>query len=240
MEKTKILNINFYPVNLSTLIKELEKKIQDSKKQFIVTANPEIVMYANKNEDYQKIVNNADYVIADGYGVVLGSKIIGNPLPERVPGFDIMKELLQKGNEQEWKVYFLGAKKEVIDLAIKNIHDKFPKLNIVGWHDGYFDWNSKEIQNEIVKKAPDLVFVALGFPKQEFWIHENIPNFKKGIFMGVGGSFDVWAGKVKRAPVIWQKTNLEWLYRLIQQPSRWKRMLALPMFVLKVTKGRFK
>jgi N-acetylglucosaminyldiphosphoundecaprenol N-acetyl-beta-D-mannosaminyltransferase len=104
---------------------------------------------------------------------------------------------------------------------------------IAGSHHGFFDWNKNTISEEIRASEPDIVFVALGFPKQEKWIAENISNFTKGLFIGVGGSIDVLAGEVKRAPEIWQKTNLEWFYRLLKQPSRWRRMLALPQFQLK-------
>lgn len=235
-----VLNVDFVSISSNELVNELSERIKLSQKTFIVTANPEIVMYGNKDSDYLQTINSADYVIADGYGIILGSKILGNELPERIAGFDLMNALLAKGNEEKWSVYFLGAKEEVINKAVENIQEQYPELNIVGWQNGYGDVHSEELKKSIASKKPDLIFVGLGFPKQEKWIAESISLFKKGIFMGVGGSFDVWAGAVKRAPETWQKLHLEWLYRLIQEPKRWRRMMVLPLFVLKVIKERFK
>lgn len=233
-----ILKLSFDNITKNELLKKLEKSVKEQQKTFVVTANPEIVMYANQESEYHSIVQSADYVIADGIGVIIGSKILGTPLPERIAGYDLLVELLKTGSEKGWSAYFLGAKKEVIDKAVENIKSAYPGLHVTGWHDGYFK-ESSEITNEIRAKQPDLIFAALGFPRQEKWIFEHIREFEKGIFMGVGGSFDVLAGTVKRAPVIWQKMNLEWLYRLIKQPSRWKRMLALPLFMLKIINEKF-
>jgi N-acetylglucosaminyldiphosphoundecaprenol N-acetyl-beta-D-mannosaminyltransferase len=232
--KVKILNVFFNHITKSVLVNKLVEKISQNQKIFLVTANPEIIMYANTDQDYFSVVNNADYTIPDGIGVIIASKMIGDPLSERIAGYDLLVELLKVGNEKGWSAYFLGAKKEVVQKAVDNVKTTYPQLKIAGWNDGYFDWNSSNISDEIKEKKPDLIFVALGFPKQEIWISKNIESFEKGLFMGVGGSFDVLAGEVKRAPLVWQKMNIEWLYRLIQQPSRWKRMLVLPQFVLKV------
>ena len=237
--KVKILNVLFNHITKNALVKKLVERVSSNQKTFLVTANPEIIMYANTDKDYFPILNNADYTIPDGIGVIIASKMIGNPLSERIAGYDLLVELLKVGNEEGWSAYFLGAKKEVVDKAVNNVKTTYPDLDIVGWHDGYFDWESSSISDEIREKKPDLIFVALGFPKQEIWISENINAFEKGLFMGVGGSFDVLAGEVKRAPLVWQKMNIEWLYRLIQQPSRWKRMLVLPQFVYKVFVGKY-
>lgn len=238
--KVQILKVNFDNLKRKELLNELEEKILKEQKAFVITANPEIVMYAKNDSKYSSIVNHADYVIADGIGVIIGSKLISNPLPERIAGYDLMCDLLKKGDEQQWSAYFLGAKKDTIKKAINKIRNNYPQLKIVGWNDGYFNWESNDIKEEILTRKPDLIFAALGFPKQEVWISENIQAFEKGLFMGVGGSFDVIAGEVKRAPLIWQKMNLEWLYRLIKQPSRWKRMLVLPLFLLEVLKTKIK
>jgi N-acetylglucosaminyldiphosphoundecaprenol N-acetyl-beta-D-mannosaminyltransferase len=232
--KVKILNVFFNHITKSVLVDQLIKKLSQEQKTFLVTANPEIIMYANTDQDYFSVVNNADYTIPDGIGVIIASKMIGDPLSERIAGYDLLVELLKVGNEKRLSAYFLGAKKVVVEKAVENVKENYPHLKIAGWHDGYFDWESSTISDEIREKKPDLIFVALGFPKQEIWISENINSFEKGLFMGVGGSFDVLAGEVKRAPLVWQKMNIEWLYRLIQQPSRWKRMLVLPQFVYKV------
>jgi N-acetylglucosaminyldiphosphoundecaprenol N-acetyl-beta-D-mannosaminyltransferase len=238
-KKVKILNVNFDFLKKESLVEILTSRIDNNKKTFLVTANPEIVMYANKDFTYSSIVNKADYVIPDGIGVIIASNILGKPLPERIAGYDLLLELLKLGNQKKWSAYFLGAKREVIDQAVTNIKKDYPNLKVAGWNDGYFNWETSEIPDEINEKKPDLIFVALGFPRQELWISENCEALEKGLFMGVGGSFDVIAGNVKRAPIIWQRMNLEWLYRLIKQPSRWKRMLVLPLFMIKIFQGKF-
>ena len=239
VQKVEILNFFFNSLKKNELLSHLYKKINNKEKTFLVTANPEIVMYANKDAGYKDIIQGADYLIADGYGIILASKLLGKPLPERIPGFEIMTALLEEGDRQGWSVYFFGAKEEVVSKAVTTVTERYENLTIAGYHNGYFDWNDTYVQEEIKAKEPDLIFVALGFPKQEQWISSNINHFNKGVFIGLGGSFDVLAGAVKRAPLIWQKLNLEWLYRLIKQPSRWRRMLALPHFILKVMKVKF-
>lgn len=239
-KKVNIMNVDFVSIHSNELVKDLNERINRASQTFIVTANPEIVMHANEDSEYLSTVNKADYVIADGYGIILGSKILGNEIPERIAGFDLMAALLEKGNDEGWSVYFLGAKEEVISKAVGKIKEQFPYLNIVGWHNGYADVNSIEFQKSIASKKPDLIFVGLGFPAQEKWIANSLPFFEKGLFMGVGGSFDVWAGAVKRAPEVWQRLHIEWLYRLIQQPKRWRRMAVLPLFVIKIMKERLK
>ncbi|MFK9090233.1 WecB/TagA/CpsF family glycosyltransferase [Bacillus salipaludis] len=242
MNETKInvLNVMFNSVTKENILNILTKRIAENKKTFLVTANPEIVMHANSDQGYMENIQKADYVIADGIGIIIGSKIIGQPLPERIPGFELMQELLKKGSESNWSAYFLGAKQEVVEKAVETIRKQYPNLQIAGYHDGFFDWDSNMIQDEIKKSKPDLIFVALGLPRQENFIAKNLAKFDKGLFIGVGGSFDVIAGTVKRAPVIWQKLNLEWLYRLIKQPSRWRRMLVLPLFLIRMLKIKLK
>jgi len=238
--KVSILNMNFDSIRAKELLNIISERVNHAEKTFVVTANPEIVMHGRNDETYLNLVNQANFVIADGYGVILGSKMIQNELPERIAGFDLMNSLLEKGNQEGWSVYFLGAKEEVISKAVHNIKGSFPSLKIAGWHNGYTDVNEEGFVEAIASKKPDLVFVGIGFPKQEYWISTHMSRFEKGFFMGVGGSFDVWAGVVKRAPMIWQNLHMEWLYRLIKQPKRWKRMLVIPDFVLNVMKERFR
>ncbi len=236
-KKINVLGMEFDYYNAYDLMKALRGKINRGKKTFLVTANPEIVMYARKDEEYREILKDADYVIADGTGVILGSKMLGTPLPERVAGYDLMCSLLEAGSREGWSAYFLGAKKEVVEKAVDTVHVKYKGLKVAGYHDGYFK-NSDAIVAEIKAAKPDLIFVAVGFPRQEKWIYEHMGEFEKGLFIGVGGSFDVLAGTVKRAPELWQRVHAEWLYRLLQEPKRWKRMLVLPQFVVEVAKAR--
>ncbi len=234
MKHVTIMGIPFLHIDQQGFVSLLIERIQNKEKTFVITANPEIVMQANENPALMEYIHKATYICADGIGVVKAAQILGDSLPGRVTGYDTMIGLLEEGNRQRFKVYLLGAQKETIEKTVQNIGKTYPNVEIVGYHDGFFDWGKNDIADEITALQPDLIFVALGVPRQEKWISENIEKFHHGVFIGVGGSFDVIAGTVKRAPVIWQKLNLEWLYRLLKQPSRWNRMLALPRFALKV------
>lgn len=211
------------------------KDLSSCNKRFIVTANPEIVMHANKNENYKSNLIGADYIVADGIGIVLASKWLKQPIPERIPGFELMCDLIQYAELNELNCYFLGGSILVNETFVEKIKQIYPNLKISGHHHGFFDLkDDQKIVTEIKELKPDIIFVALGMPKQEMWIVRNYQSFEKGVFMGVGGSFDVIAGVVKRAPNIWIKLNLEWLYRLIKQPKRWRRILKVFEFMIKI------
>lgn len=196
----------------------------------VYTPNSEILLHAYKNKDYADVLNRAELVTADGIGVVYASRILGSSLPERVSGFDLANELLRICAPLKKRVYLFGGKPGVAEAAAEKITTLYPGIEIVGGADGYFD-DEKEakIIDDINEKSPDILFVCLGFPKQETWIDAH-SDLNAKIAMGLGGSLDVFAGTVKRAPKIYQKFGIEWLYRLIKQPSRFIRMLALPKF----------
>ncbi|WP_078543823.1 WecB/TagA/CpsF family glycosyltransferase [Litchfieldia alkalitelluris] len=234
LNKKAVMNLSFVDSSLDQFVKELEHYIDTSTKAHVVTANPEIIMYGEKDPSYKKILEQAEFMTPDGIGVVIASKILGDHLQERIAGFDVMERLLQLSSEKQYKLYFIGASQDVIETAVGNMKRKYPSLSVVGYHNGYFDWDDNVLVETIAESKPDIIFVGLGFPKQEQWISKSIDSFNKGIFIGVGGSFDVWAGKVKRAPIVWQKLNIEWLYRLVNQPTRWRRMLVLPQFLIKI------
>ncbi|PKR77790.1 glycosyltransferase [Halalkalibacillus sediminis] len=242
MEKLNHVEILGVPFLKSTknhfLENEIVPAIKSDEKRFIITANPEIVMHAYNDESYKTIMNQADYVIADGIGIIIASKIKKNPLPERIPGFELMNDLLIFANKEKLKVYFFGGKEKVLNHSVENIRNKFSDLKVVGSHHGYVDLDDEEVINQVMDARPDIVLVALGCPKQEEWIDQNKDKLQKGILMGVGGSFDVWAGETRRAPEFWIKLNLEWLYRLIKQPSRMRRVLKLPQFIIHVLRGK--
>lgn len=237
-KKVDVLGIEFDHTTKAKTVNTLKKHLKENKKTFIVTANPEIVMHAQRDPQYKKILQSADYIMPDGIGIVMGAKLLKKPLPERIPGFDLMKDLLNIANEEHCRVFFLGAREDVLNKAIANVKHSYPGIQIAGGHHGFFNENDPEIATMVKEANPDMVFVALGFPRQERWISQNFHLFDKGIFMGVGGSFDVLSGTVKRAPELWRKLNIEWLYRLIKQPQRLKRMAFLPLFILKVLRSR--
>lgn len=230
----RILGVDFVNSTQSGFLNTLSGHLEREEKTFVVTANPEIVMKVREDAQYRDVVQKANYVTADGIGVVKAAGLLGNPLPERVTGFETFIGLLEIANEKGYSIYLLGAKDEVLQRTIAEIMTQYPNVKIAGAHHGFFDWSDDHIPNEIKRTKPDLIFTALGVPRQELWIGENMDKFEKGVFMGIGGSFDVLAGEVQRAPEIWQKMNLEWAYRLMKQPSRWKRQLSLPHFALKV------
>ncbi|CQR46203.1 Putative N-acetylmannosaminyltransferase [Paraliobacillus sp. PM-2] len=230
-----IMDVSFLNIERKELFQTIiYPSLQKQGKQFFVTANPEIVMLANEKPAYKAMIKQADYVLPDGAGIVIASKLIGNSIVERIPGFEVMTHLIGYAEENGLSCYFLGAHQEVIEAFIKRIKTLHPNLLIAGYHNGFFDLDDPNIVEHVKKANPDLVFVALGSPRQEQWITKHYHQFDKGLFMGVGGSFDVVAGKVKRAPESWIKLNLEWLYRLLQQPFRWKRMLKVFQFMFRV------
>lgn len=233
-KQVDILGVSFVDATRDQFVTQLHTHIEREEKKFIVTANPEIVMKANRDEVYRETIAQADYVTADGIGVVKAAQLLKTPLPERITGYDVLLDLLALADEHRYRVYLLGASVDTLEKAAAHVATTYKHVQLVGSHHGFFDWDDRSIQAEIAEQQADIIFLALGVPRQEQWIAENIASFTKGIFIGVGGSFDVLAGTVKRAPVAWQKANLEWLYRIIKQPSRWKRSLALPAFVCKV------
>ncbi len=236
MKQVNIMGVPFLHIDQKGFVSLLEKRIEQKEKTFVVTANPEVVMKANEDHQVMGYLDQATYICADGIGVVKAAQILGDSLPGRVTGYDSMIQLLEAGNQKNYKIFLLGAQKETLQKAVANINATYPNVEIVGYEDGFFNWENNDIADQIAETKPDLVFVALGVPRQEKWISENLNRFSQGVFIGVGGSFDVIAGTVKRAPVIWQKMNLEWLYRLLSQPTRFKRMLVLPRFAIQVYK----
>lgn len=197
----------------------------------IVTINPEMIEYAAKDKDFAEIVRNAELLVPDGIGVQLGLKILGHDV-KRIAGIELGKKLLCKYSGAP--VAFIGAKPDVVAAAVEKIKGEIPNLNAVCVLDGYFK-DSDTVLNDLKNSCPKLALIALGSPKQEFFIAKAKKMLPDTIFIGLGGSFDVWSGRVERAPQIWQRFGLEWLYRTIKEPKRFKRIFpVLPVFVLKV------
>ena len=232
--KVTILGIPFDNMTRKEFLKELYKRMNRKQKTFLVTANPEIVMYAQENKDYYELLMQADYIAPDGIGIVKASHTLGTPIKERVPGFELMLGLLEIADMEKKNVYFIGAKEEIIELTIEKIKQEWPHINIVGYHHGYFNHADPEMIEKVKETEPDMIFVAFGFPRQEKWISNYLSQVSSGIAVGVGGSFDVLSGKTKRAPRLVQSFHIEWLYRLIRQPSRYKRMSVLPKFLQEI------
>ena len=235
--KIDILGVPVDKITMDAAVNKVRGFIKEEGVHTIFTPNPEIIMIADENPEFKRILTQADMVVPDGIGVVIASKIQkGERLPERVAGYDLVQNTMQDAVKHNYKYYFFGSKPKVAELAADKMRQKYPGIQIVGCRDGYFkEKDIPSIIDDINNSGANIVLVALGAPKQEVWIDtykEQLHNVKVAI--GVGGSLDGMAEIVKRAPVIFQKMGLEWFYRLICEPTRAKRMLVLPKFVLKV------
>ena len=228
--RINIMGVGFDSLTLSEAVDRAEALISERRAAYVVTPNPEIVMTCWVNPDAMEAVQNADLVLPDGVGVVYGAKILGTPLKGKLPGIDFATELMRRMASRGGRVYLLGAKPGVAEMAGERMRQQFPGLIVCGTHDGYFQDDAPIIE-EINALQPDLLLVCLGAPKQELWMHRNRPVLKVGLMAGLGGSLDVFAGTVKRAPAFFQKLGLEWFYRLIKEPWRFKRMMKLPKFL---------
>ncbi len=213
-----------------------DEALQYAEKGQVVTINPEMILSAKSNPDFAEIINSAELVIPDGIGVQLGLKILGHNV-RRIAGIEFGRKLIDKFASQP--TAFVGAKPEIIQKAVENLKKEVPNLNAVYVQDGYFK-DGDRVLDELTAANPKLVLVALGSPKQEIFISKAKNLLPNALFIGLGGSFDVWSGVVERAPEIWQKLGLEWLYRTVKEPKRFKRIFpTLPLFVLKVFKEKF-
>lgn len=215
----------------------LRQNLNENKKMFIVTANPETFIMSEKDEEMKKLLLDKESILVpDGIGVVKAARLLNYDVKERIAGIDIANKLLELGNVSKKTIYLFGAKQEVIDSMKAVLNEKYQGLKLVGSSNGYVQDKDK-VFREISKLNPDIILVALGIPIQEKLIYKHLNEFNKGIFVGVGGSFDVISGHKKRAPKIFVKLNLEWLYRIICEPKRIKRFYNNNVkFLLKVRK----
>ena len=236
-KQVEILGVPVDMVSRSEAIEEIIALIETPGLSSVFTPNPEMIMLAQEDEEFLNILKNADLVLPDGIGLLIASKIKGLGLTERVTGIDTMNSLLEYCGRESKTIYLLGGKPGVPDLACKNMENRFPGIKIGGFHHGYFKKDEEAgIVDEINRVNPDILFVCLGAPKQEKWIAEYKHLLKCNLAMGVGGSVDIYAGTAKRAPKIFQKFGMEWFYRLAKEPWRYKRMMSLPKFILKILK----
>lgn len=230
-----ILDIPVHPYTMHEVIAYLKRRLEAAASTFVVTANAEIIMMCQTDAQYKEILQTADLVLPDGAGTVWAGKKLGYTVPERVAGFDLFLELMQLSSQHHYKVYFLGGAPGIAEAAKAKCAINYPGANIVGCRDGYFtNVEDAAIVDEINQSGAQILFLALGAPKQEKWYIAHSEKLQTLINMGIGGSFDVLAGKMERAPKWMQEASLEWLFRLYKQPSRFVRMMALPKFVFQV------
>lgn len=234
----KVLGFNVDLFGFQEAVSYVEEKLKANEHTHVITINPEMIDIASENQFLKLIFDRAELVIPDGVGIKIALGFQGIE-QEVIPGIEFSKALISLAAQKGYKVAFIGAKQEVLEKAMSNLKNEFPALNVCYTQNGYFSKiEEKNIIENIKNSAPDMVFVALGAPKQEVFIAECIDamqhSLKKSAFVGVGGSFDVWSGEVQRAPESYRNLGLEWLYRLLSDPSRFTRIFpALPIFLIK-------
>lgn len=235
MQKLNVLGVKIDDVTVETATDRIFEMLKEPHSHAVFTPNSEIVYAAYKDGDFCDILNSADMLTPDGIGIVYASKILKRPLSARAGGYDIACRVIERIAESGERLYLFGGKPGVAENAKTNLEREYPFINIVGTHNGYFSKAEEDgIIDAINAERPDILFVCLGAPMQEKWIFENKERLSCRVMMGIGGSLDVFAGVTERAPAGWQKSGFEWLYRLIKQPKRFWRMLALPKFAFTV------
>lgn len=233
----RILNFNIYSETKSDLI----KYIQDvQSKVHIVSGNPEVLYYGLNNKELSdNFKSNETIIIPDGIGTVLSAKMLGTQVKEKIAGIEVMEEIINFCEDRNRSIYLLGAKQEILEQCIINLNNKHPKLNIVGNHNGYFNMEDCDsVLDDIKTKQPYCIFVAMGAPRQEIFITKYMHSLPCTIFMGVGGSFDIFSGNLKRAPKWMIRFGIEWLYRVAKEPWRLKRLSSIPKFIYIAVKDR--
>ena len=229
--RTEIMGVGFDDLTLDEAAEAAAEMIAEGGFHYVVTPNPELVDRARREADFQRALNGADLVLPDGIGVVYAARILGRALKGRCPGIDFAGKLMEYMARSGLRLYLLGAKPGVAAAAAARLEVRYPGLVICGTHDGYFKEDGPVVE-AIRSAGADVVFVCLGAPKQEYWMVKNGPATGARLMAGLGGSLDVFAGVVERAPEAWQRLGLEWLYRLTREPKRIGRMARLPLFLV--------
>lgn len=239
MIKERYLGVDVCRVSMSETLMEIDDIIQKRRLSFVVAINPEKIMKARVDINLKKLLNSASIQIPDGIGVVLASKLSSGKIKSRVTGIDLMENICNLSSEKGYKIFMVGAKPGVAESAAQILRKKYNNINIVSVMDGYFK-DDEEVIKKVIEVKPDILFAALGSPGQEYFITKNMDKLKVPLCMGVGGSFDVICGNIERAPKWMCKLGIEWLFRLIKEPWRIKRMSSLPIFLIKVIGERLK
>ena len=231
--RINVLGVGFDNITMDQAVAEGIRLMSTKGPHYVATPNPEIVEICREDPEAREAVNGADLVLADGIGVIYGAKMLKTPLKGRVTGIGFAQGLMARMAESGKSLFLLGAKPGVAEKAAENLQRQYPGLKIAGVHDGYFQEDGPVVQ-DIRRHGADAVFVCLGAPKQELWMAKNGPATGARLLCGLGGSLDVFAGEVKRAPKFWCDHGLEWFYRLCSDPRRLGRMMKLPLFLVHV------
>ena len=237
MNRVNVLGVGIDNLTLSEAVDKALSLISEHRCAYMVTPNPEIVMAAWDDPKVSKAIENADLVIPDGVGVMQAARILGTPLREHMPGIDAATEIIKRLASRGGSVFLYGARPGVAEKAAERMKQRFPGLVICGTNDGYGN-DDGAVVSKINAAKPDFVMVCLGVPKQELWMAKHAAKLDAGLMAGLGGSIDVFSGQVKRAPLIWQKLKLEWLYRCFEEPKRFRKIKRIPQFIIKAWRKR--
>ena len=237
MNRVNVLGVGIDNLTLSEAVDKALSLISEHRCAYMVTPNPEIVMAAWDDPKVSKAIENADLVIPDGVGVMQAARILGTPLREHMPGIDAATEILKRLASRGGSVFLYGARPGVAEKAAERMKQRFPGLVICGTNDGYGN-DDGAVVSKINAAKPDFVMVCLGVPKQELWMAKHAAKLDAGLMAGLGGTIDVFSGQVKRAPLIWQRLKLEWLYRCFEEPKRFRKIKRIPQFIIKAWRKR--
>lgn len=238
-ERLRILDVAVDLVTLSGALGLIDSFVAEGTPHQVITANALMILAAQNNEDLMNAFSAADLVVPDSSGVDWAARRLGRPLPQKLPGVELVEHLCRRATAKGWSVYFLGAAPGVAAKTSVELRRNNPGLRVVGAVSGYFsDKQEEDVIQNVADASPDLLFVALNVPRQEIWLRNNLQRLKAKVAIGVGGSFDVLSGGLRRAPRWMQTAGLEWLFRLYQEPRRIGRMLGLPVFAWKVLRSR--
>lgn len=235
MSRVEILGVQVDAVTMSRAVECVENLIDAGSPSLVATANAEMLLRATHDDELKKILNSAELVVPDGAGTVWAAHHLGFEMPERVAGYDLVQELMKISPRKSWKFFLFGSAPSIAEKAKLKAEKLYSGIKIVGTRNGFFSAEDEpEIISQIKSSQPDILLAALGVPKQEKWLAAHKEELRVPVSIGVGGTFDVMAGEVRRAPLWMQRAKLEWLFRAMLQPSRAGRLVALPKFVLKV------
>ncbi len=235
MSKVSIMGVPFDAVNINMALERVKSLMAKESSSLIVTPNPEMLVDSSRYDELKQALVEADLSIADGIGVIYGAKILNKPLKTRVTGVDLMTKILGYLSDNNGSYFLFGSKPTVAEKAALNINEKFVGITCAGTHHGYFKAaDEADIISMINEAKPDVLFVGLGSPKQETWVYHNLDKLNSVVCMCIGGAIDVYSGNIQRAPKWISKIGFEWLYRAIKEPKRFKRLLKIPVFFVKI------
>jgi len=238
VKQISVLGVRVDAITMPEALNIIERFVQDGKPRYVITINAEMAYRAWQESALNELIQEAGLVTPDGFCVVWAARRLGTPVPERVTGIDLVQALLPLAAQKGWPLYFYGGKPGIAEKAARQLKENYPGISIVGVSHGYLnDQENQRLLTDIKTKQPHILLVALGAPRQEFWIRHHLAKLNVPVSIGVGGTLDVLSGQVKRAPAVFQRLKMEWLYRLAKEPWRARRMLVLPKFVLAILRA---